>query len=39
MATVALFKSSILKPSFCRFASSVNAAVFQKYGNPVNVLK
>lgn len=39
MAFVALSKTSILRPSLCRLASNVNAAVFQKYGNPVNVLK
>ena len=39
MATIALLKTSMIKTSFRRFASSVNSAVFQSYGNPVNVLK
>lgn len=39
MATIAVFKSSFVKPSLCRFASTVNSAIFQKYGNPANVLR
>lgn len=34
MAAIAALKTSILKPSFCRLASTVNSAVIQKYGNP-----
>ena len=37
MATIAVFRSSMMKPSLCRFASTVNSAIFQKYGNPANV--
>lgn len=29
----------MLKPALCRFAGTVNAAVFQKYGNPTSVLR
>ena len=39
MAAITALKSSVLKPSFCRLASTVNSAVFQKYGCPTNVLK
>ena len=39
MATIAVFRSSMMKPSLCRFASTVNSAIFQKYGNPANVLR
>lgn len=39
MAAIAVLKNSMLKPSLCRFAGTVNAAVFQKYGNPTNVLR
>lgn len=39
MAAITLFKTSMIRPSFCRFASTVNSAVFQKFGNPVSVLK
>lgn len=39
MAAIAAMKSVMLKPSFCRLASTVNSAVFQKYGCPTNVLK
>ena len=39
MAAIAAFKTSILRPSFCRLASTVNSAVIQKYGNPKNAVK
>ena len=39
MATIAVFRSSMMKPSLCRFASTVNSAIFQKYGNPATVLR
>ena len=39
MATIAVLRSSMLKPALCRFAGTVNAAVFQKYGNPTSVLR
>lgn len=39
MACIAAFRTSMMKPSLCRFASTVNSAIFQKYGNPVNVLR
>lgn len=39
MAAIAAMKSVMLKPSLCRLASTVNSAVFQKYGCPTSVLK
>lgn len=32
MAAITLFKTSMLRPSLSRMASTVNSAVFQKFG-------